>query len=197
MKEGILKYLGYKKGAVVDNQTLRQIDCSILEVEKYAQFKAIHLRCNYKLKFIEENVAYREYLGNYDYFLVAYTLGFQIDRYLQRLQICDMRYALIFNAAASRYVEVQADKYDNQLTTEILGFRFCPGYGGTSLYDNLFIASELPVSKIGISFLESGVMVPSKSMIGVLRIGEAGIKSCRNCVAQENCSFRAQGNHCY
>ena len=63
--------------------------------------------------------------------------------------------------------------------------------------DNLCIASLVKANKIGISFLDSGLMIPMKSMTGIVRIGGEGRKSCAGCVAREACSWRKRGTTCY
>ena len=58
-------------------------------------------------------------------------------------------------------------------------------------------ADALNAENIGISFLDSGLMVPLKSMMGIIKIGEKRAKKCLDCVASDNCRFRNNGTFCF
>ena len=116
---------------------------------------------------------------------------------MKRLQMEDMAYAVVFDATAGVWIERKADEFEKTLPYPSLGFRFCPGYQGTPLEDNIKIANLVKANKIGISFLNSGLMIPMKSMTGIVRIGGDGRKSCKGCVAAEACAYRRRGTTCY
>lgn len=205
MESAILKLLGYPTTESVDESTHRLIQKAMAEVEKIAQFKYTYAHFDHLLLFLENNSAYLQYLNlgqstnnqQVEYLLCATTLGVQIDRYLQRIQVTDMAYATIFDAAANVYLEARANEFEKKLPFADIDFRFCPGYGGTPLTDNKSIAQCIHAESIGISFLDSGLMIPLKSMMGVIRIGGKKEKSCDNCVALETCSYRKFGKTCY
>ena len=217
MKREILKYLGYTvdepttpvetmctsslqqtKGTVVDEHTEHLIDRALREVEELAEFKYVYASYDYPQAFMLAHPAYMEYLhGSVGYLLCATTIGIAVDRRLKRLQMEDMAYAVVFDATAGVWIERKADEYEKALPYPSLGFRFCPGYQGTPLEDNLQIARLVKANKIGISFLNSGLMIPMKSMTGIVRIGGDGRKSCKECVAAEACAYRRRGTTCY
>ena len=217
MKREILKYLGYtvdepttpvetfqetslqQSGkTVVDEHTEQLIDRALREVEELAEFKYVYASYDYPQEFMLAHPAYMEYLhGSEGYLLCACTIGIGVDRRLKRLQMEEMAYAVVFDAAAGAYVERKADEFEKSLPYPTLGFRFCPGYQGTPLEDNLQIARLVKANKIGISFLDSGLMIPMKSMTGIVRIGGEGRKSCAGCVAAEACPYRRRGTTCY
>lgn len=197
MRSEILKYLGLKDANSVDEYTNSLIDKALIEVEQQSGFKYIYEKFDEPLPFMEDVSGYRDYLGGSPFLLCATTLGIQIDRYIQRLQLKDMAYATVFDAAASIFLETKADEFEKNLEFGNLGFRFCPGYSGTSFIDNQEIARMLNAEKIGITFLESGLMVPLKSMVGIIKIGENVKKSCDGCVAKSDCGFRRNGTYCY
>ena len=183
---------------VVDARTNQMIDRALREVEELAEFKYVYVSFDYPQDFMLAHPAYMEYLhGSEGYLLCATTIGIAIDRRLKRLQMEDMAYAVVFDAAAGVWIERKADEYEKTLPYSSLGFRFCPGYQGTPLEDNLQIASLVKANKIGISFLDSGLMIPMKSMTGIVRIGGAGRKSCKGCVAAGACAYRSRGTTCY
>ncbi len=197
LKSEILKYLGYKNANAVDECVNSLIDKALLEVEQQSGFKYIYEKFDEPLPFMKDVSGYRDYLNGSSFLLCATTLGIQIDRYIQRLQLKDMAYATVFDAAASVFLETKADEFEKNLEFGNLGFRFCPGYSETSFIDNHEIAKILKAEKIGITFLDSGLMVPLKSMVGIVKIGKNVKKSCDGCVAKENCGFRKNGTYCY
>lgn len=197
LKSEILKYLGLKDANSVDEYTNSLIDKALLEVERQSNFKYIYEKFDEPLPFMKDVSGYQNYLGDSPFLLCATTLGVQIDRYIQRLQLKDMAYATVFDAAASVFLEMKADEFEKNLKFGNLGFRFCPGYSGTSFIDNQEIVRLLKAEKIGITFLESGLMVPLKSMVGVIKIGENVKKSCDGCAAKGDCGFRKNGTYCY
>ena len=196
MKQEILKYLGYSADAIVDDNVLSLMDNALREVENQACFRYVYKRFDTPLPFMNKVAAYRDYVGDSPFLLCASTLGVQIDRYLQRLQLKDMAYAAIFDATANAFLEHASNEFEKRLDIS-LDFRFCPGYSGTSFADNKEIADALNAENIGISFLDSGLMVPLKSMMGIIKIGEKRAKKCLDCVASDNCRFRNNGTFCF
>lgn len=193
----VLRYLRYTPGAVVSEAVQQQVERALAEVQELSTFKYIYAQHVEPMEFMKQT-EYQEYLsGAEGYLLCATTLGVQVDRRIKRLQMSDMSEALIFDAAASAYLECRANDFEASLPFENLGFRFCPGYGGTSLQDNRIIAEQLQASQIGITFLDSNLMVPMKSMLGIVRLGGRSEKNCARCKARENCAYRKNGTRCY
>lgn len=197
MFEAVLRYLRYTPGAAVGETIRQRVELALAEVEDLSNFKYIYAHYKEPMEFMKQT-EYQEYLsGAEGYLLCATTLGVQVDRRIKRLQMSDMSDALIFDAAASAYLECRANDFEASLPFENLGFRFCPGYGGTSLQDNRIIAEQLQASQIGITFLDSNLMVPMKSMLGIVRLGGRSEKNCARCTARENCAYRKNGTRCY
>ncbi|MCR5705256.1 MAG: hypothetical protein K6G48_00420 [Acholeplasmatales bacterium] len=198
-KDLIFKYLGYRN-VEPDPKTLKLIDECIEEVKSLASFKYIYQEYSEPLPFLLKNEAYMKYLsGASSYLLVATTLGIAVDRRLSLYEKTDMTKSVIFDCTASAYIEEMADMYEKtKLQYEKLSFRFCPGYSGTSFLDNQEAAKYLNVTKyLGINFLSSGLMVPLKSMIGIVAIGNNARKSCSGCVRMGKCEYRRDGTTCY
>lgn len=199
LADTIVHYLGYPPDVMVENDILRRIEHAVQEVEELSGFHYLYAHFTEPMPFMLANPAYMEHLSGADgYLLCATTLGAQVDRHLKRLQLTDMTNAVVFDAAASAYLEQRADEFERELPYEHMGFRFCPGYGGTSLEDSREIALRLRAERIGITFLDSGLMVPLKSMVGIVKIGGSeNRKSCADCVVRQGCTFRAHGTKCY
>ncbi len=195
--EAILRRLGYPSGEMCDDAMAQQIRNAWKIVEKVSYFQYVYAEFSRRLDFLQQK-DYADYLQNSErYLLCATTLGIQVDRQLQRLQLENMAFAVVFDAVAGIFLEEAADDFESHLPFSNRSFRFCPGYGGTSLLDNKVIADYVQAKKIGITFLDSGLMVPSKSMTGVIRLGGESRKSCAGCIAASDCAFRRRGTTCY
>ncbi len=193
----LFRYLGYPASVEPDEETRNLAQKALQEVTACAHFRYLYASYREPFDFMLHE-GYQHYLaGSTSFLLCATTIGVEVDRQLKRLQVTDMRYAVIFDAAASVYLEHQADAYEQTLPFRPLDFRFCPGYGNTPLTDNRRIADLLKAHTIGISFLDSGLMVPLKSMVGIIRVGIPDRKSCRDCLLLSHCPFRQRNERCY
>lgn len=198
MLELIVKYLGYKNISDVSNEVKSTIEECISEVKSLSKFKYTYLKFDSLLPFLTSK-EYEEYLKNSSsYLLVGTTLGIEIDKRTTYYSNTDMTKCVIFDCCASAYLETIADSYEDEHFKETKSFRFCPGYNGTSLKDNLIIAEKLNAYKeIGVEVLDSYMLVPKKSMFGIIALGKSAKKSCKNCLLLKNCSFRKDGKVCY
>ena len=195
--EMVLRRLGYPDGTSADPTVLRQIDDAWTEISEIANFQYVYAEFTHRLDFLN-HPSYAEYLQSTDHYLLcATTLGIAVDRRLSRHQVQNMSYAVVFNACADIFLEEAADEFEAQLPFPEKCFRFCPGYGQTSLSDNRLIAEAVKAKKIGITFLNSGLMIPCKSMTGVIRLSGNASKSCDGCIAGGDCAFRRRGTTCY
>lgn len=193
MKEEVLKYLGYKEQIITKEMDI-MIDDVIEEVKRISSFSYVYQERKEVFPFLN-HPAYKELLkGCYSYLLIATTLGYNVDKVIKHYQVSDPARALIMDAASSAYVIYMADEYEKKF--EERTFRFCPGYEGTSLDDNSFILSLLDKQKPGISVLDSKMLVPSKSMVGIIGLGFRKEKTCTNCVVK-NCKYKEEGTLCY
>lgn len=198
MKEEVLKFLGCQAETSVNEYTNELIDKAIDEIRALSDFKYVYGHFDRVQDFMNENSSYRAYLSDStEYLLCATTLGIAVDRRLKRLQVEDMARAVVFDAVANVYLEHLADEFERTLDFPSLGFRFCPGYGGTAISDNRKIAELIHAKRIGITFLDSGLMLPLKSMVGIVKIGSRMHKTCGDCVAAASCAYRKRGVTCY
>lgn len=197
--EEILKHLGGPAKASDADESLRAlVDRAVAEVERQAEFRYVHAHFTAVPEFLMQQDAYTRYLaGAESVVLCATTLGSPLDRYIRRLQVSDMAFAVVVDAAASVLLERWADDFERQLPYQPLGFRFCPGYEGTPLADNRAIARCVHAETIGITFLDSNLMLPSKSMTGFMKVGAPAAKTCRGCLLAGHCTYRAKGTTCY
>lgn len=106
------------------------------------------------------------------YFFVA-TLGSGIDTLLRKKQLTSMRDAIVFDAAASSYLEEYCDALCEEYSkSHTLTSRFSPGYGDFPLSVQPALLKAANADKIGLSALPSLMMVPTKSVSAIIGIKE-------------------------
>ena len=133
-------------------------------------------------------------------YLFAFTLGREIDMRLKRYAVTDLPYVPVLQACAASYTELCADLAQEELRESArrrglyLRPRYSPGYGDFPLSCQRFLFEVLQVSKkIGITLTESCLMLPMKSITGVVGLSPdpslCHVGRCMAC-ASENCPFR-------
>ena len=177
-------------------QMLEMVDECLAEAKNLSHFRAVGKEYTQLLPFLEKE-PYQSFLaGCTEYALVAMTLGAEAERRVRALMTLDPARAVVLDACASALVEYEADLWEERFGKDRT-FRFCPGYGGTSITDNAFILEVLNASRIGIELLPSGMMAPQKSMAGIIGLGKRTRKTCKDCMAAAGCQFRKEGLTCY
>lgn len=189
-------YLGYRN-IEPSKEIDKLIDECLKEIEALAQFKYICEEFDYKLDFIKNNKAYLDFLdGTTSYYLVLMTLGKRIDDKCRYYSKIDMEKMVVFDAVSSAYLEISSDEFEENFPNPHT-YRFCPGYQGTTTADIREIFKYLDHKKIGVEILDSNLMVPMKTMCGIVGIGKTINKSCRNCTLLGKCEYKKEGRTCY
>lgn len=140
---------------------------------------------------------YADYLkGSSGVIVAVMTLGGEVDGRIRFYERADAAKAVVLDALASAYLEELSDEYESGLGLQ-LSYRFCPGYGGSSVEDLKHIFRILTPEKAGISLTENNYMLPNKSMAGIIAVGATAQKSCKNCTVYGYCEYRKEGIKCY
>lgn len=191
----VYEYLSFRK--IEKNEQIDTLIASCFEeIEKLDSFKYTFIKLDNCLGFLN-NEPYLSFInGCNGFYFIATTLGIRLDRLIKRYSITDILRSIILDATANAYLEARADEYEKTLG-ENLSYRFCPGYQGSSLEDLKYIFEILKPEKIGITLLPSGMMVPQKSMCGIIAIEKNEKKSCGKCIMLDSCAFRKVGKKCY
>ncbi|MEG0578869.1 MAG: hypothetical protein RR490_03025 [Niameybacter sp.] len=138
-------------------------------------------------------------------YLMAVTIGNEIDKKISAAQQVDMMKALIYNGCANVMIEEACDDVESEIMEQLeegqfLTMRYSPGYGDVPLKVQKDVLSVLDtVRKVGISATMAGMLIPLKSVtafIGVSNIKEGRHKSCAHCLMQERCIYRKRGEQC-
>lgn len=195
IKKQVYTYLGFK-GVQPDGGVDCLISECLTELEKSAQFA-------YRYKFFEKFPAflskepYASFLdGCTGVMLSVATLGAEVDKRIKYFGRTDMAKSVVLDACASAYLERLADEYEKSLGGN-LTYRFCPGYGGSDISDIKYIFGLIQPEKIGVSLLDSNLMLPQKTMAGIVGVGKSAKKSCTGCFLMEHCEYRKEGARCY
>ena len=129
---------------------------------------------NCEIELTGESIA-RHFAGATEGLFCAFTLGAGVDRKLKELTLVRPAEGVALNAVASAYAERSADELLKETRREIekggftTKFRFCPGYGDLPLETNARIIEALGATKkIGLSVAASGMLLPVKSIVGVV-----------------------------
>ena len=135
-------------------------------------------------------------------FLLAATLGTEVDTALRRLQVTDMAKALVFDAVATTAIEQVCDTLCNRLSDEgkMLTGRFSPGYGDMPLSQQRDFCAVLDTArKIGLSHTEHFLLTPQKSVTAIVGITQTALPTtniCNACSIFDTCTLRKAGKSC-
>lgn len=195
LKTNIYSYLNYKN---IDksNEIDLLIEESLDEVKKLSRFKYVYQEFDYLLDFLHHESYINLLNGCKSYYLVGMTLGVDIEKRIKYYSHKDMSKMVIMDACASAYLEYLSDQYEKNISDD-LTYRFCPGYQGTDFKDIKYIYDILKLNKIGIELLDSYLMIPQKTMVGIIGKGKKVKKNCGNCLMEGKCQYIKEGRKCY
>ena len=206
IKENALKYLGYLDNQVDSNTEILLNEC-LKELEQVTpKFMYQRYTLNHHPLTIKElnlTINYPDLIDLFDscdrIVIIACTLGLQLDQQLRYYSKINLTKMTVMDALASSYIEIKCDEYEAKQNFGKRTFRFCPGYGNVPLELNKNLANALNCSKhIGLTVQESNLLLPQKSMIGLIGLGDEKLtKHCFSCVNKENCMYRKRGQRCY
>ena len=189
-----LSYLGFL-GLEADGDLRQEVAEALSVLIKMQRFRYLTKRFDRRLPFLEKE-PYRTFLGDAPaYYLSLMTLGGEVELYLRRLALTDLRRALVADACGSALLEQLADGEEARCA-EPLSRRFCPGYEGSPVEDVAEIHRILDGGKIGVALTDGGLMIPQKSMAAVLAVGGARGQRCNTCPLFAHCVFRKEQSVC-
>lgn len=137
--------------------------------------------------------------------VMAVTLGPEVDRKILLAQKRDMLDGMAWDACASVRADALCDETEGEIFQE-LGegefptMRFSPGYGDAPLSASGDIIALLDATRrIGLSMTRSHMMTPVKSvtaLIGISNQREDRSRSCARCALGSACPYRKRGERC-
>ncbi len=141
--------------------------------------------------------------GSEECILFAATLGTESERLSALYQKKDMEEAVIFDCVCDAYIEAFSDEYCDELLKEYrqrglyLNTRYSPGYGDFGIeHQKEFITLLNCERSIGLTVNDSSVLLPRKSITGVMGIfsfppkGKA--RGCAACNMFKTCKMKGK-----
>lgn len=138
-------------------------------------------------------------------YIMAVTLGQEVDRQIGIKQRLDMLDAVILDACASVLIDKVCDDLEQELMSSLdegkfFTMRFSPGYGNVPLEaQRPFINILQTEKKIGLTLTKTNMLLPTKSITAIVGISnqkENRQKSCGTCNLVKTCSYRKRGDRC-
>lgn len=206
IKQTALKYLGYQDN-LVDKLTEQLLNECLVELEMitpkfmYQKYSLAHQPL--MIKELDLEINYPELIDLFkeskEIVIIAGTLGIDLEQKLRYLAKIDLTKMTVMDAMASSYLESKLNEFVVSCNLGATTWCYCPGYGRVPLQLNQTLASILDCSKhIGLTVNNSGLLIPQKSIIGMIGIGtNTTTKQCLNCVNKNNCIYQKRGQTCY
>ncbi len=195
LKEAVCRYLSVRdmpREAIPEEM----IRACLAELERADSFRAIYAAYDEPLPILQKE-PYASFLKDAEgYFLIACTLGVEVDRVIRRLSVTDLQRMLLYDACANAYLEWRAEEWKKSLAPAV-SYTFCPGYGGSDIADLQELFDVLHPSRIGIELTPSGLMLPQKSLAGIVAKGTSPRPVCGDCIKKQDCKFRREGLLCF
>ena len=190
------RYLGYSKLSAPDTQISSLIEQAATQMHKIINPKAVFQDFELEITFPTENQnqensiiklkdtnfqiqskdLYNNLKNCHKVYLLACTLGPQVDSLIRKTQFTDQVMATILQATGAMYIEEVVDFVNNQINQIEKGKnkstrpRFSPGFGDVSLEVQKDFFSLLPCSKIGLTLMDTLIMAPEKSVTAFVGI---------------------------
>ncbi|MBE7024956.1 MAG: Vitamin B12 dependent methionine synthase activation subunit [Ruminococcaceae bacterium] len=171
MLKEALRYLGVQGEA--DAETLRLILECMETVRDVAAPKIVMRRFTpteftpYRIgKDIQNHLE-----GATEIMVMAATLGISVDMEIKKEQTVDMARAAGLNACAAALIEAFCNENMPEGLTETS--RFSPGYGDYPLSVQPKLLQAVRAEKIGITALESYMLLPTKSVTAIVPLGKS------------------------
>ncbi len=166
MLKEALRYLGIQGEA--DTQTLRLVSECMETVKRVAAPKIMTRSFSPEAfaPYLRGKDIINHLRGAHTVVLFAATLGHGVDLEIRKAQAVDMARAAALDACAAAYIEWCCD--ENMPEGLPACSRFSPGYGDYPLSLQPQLLKALGAEKIGITALESFMLLPTKSVTAVI-----------------------------
>lgn len=216
-RDEVLRYLGYR-GQELTGAMQAAIDRCIREVEEKAKIRVVcrHFPLSHRqdgvlventgLVLTGSDIA-KLLADSQSCYLLAATLGPEVDREIRYREQTRMSDAVIMDAAATALIEAVCDGVEEQLSQEaekagkLLTWRFSCGYGDLPLeLQPQFLEVLDAARQVGIHCTKTNLMLPQKSVTAILGLSDKPAArpdgSCESCPCRDSCGLRKAGKIC-
>ncbi|PHV69869.1 hypothetical protein CS063_13605 [Sporanaerobium hydrogeniformans] len=215
MMREALRYIGIPLNQE-NEEIVSKVDATYKFLEKLASPKLISkefmlIRQENKIGFegttlmLESKDLYKLFMHCEKVYILAATLGQEVDRQIRLKQKLDMLDALVLDACASVWVDKLCDEWEQDRIESLgegqfLTKRFSPGYGDVPLACQGDLLAILNAGRhIGLSLTKTQMLLPTKSItafIGISNQKEKREKTCSTCSLVRSCIYRRRGEKC-
>ena len=177
------RYIGYSKMRLPDDiimQMIKKACEKLLEVIKpQSVFEEFDLALKIKnekneISFADVSFDSKDLSRNLQQcdsvYLMACTIGPQVDSIIRREQTIDAAMAAVLQGAGAMFIEKLVDLTNLQIKTDaqkkgrITKHRYSPGYGDVPLSCQKDFFRLLPCTRIGLTLMDTLIMAPEKSV---------------------------------
>lgn len=138
--------------------------------------------------------------------IIAATLGIEIEKEIRKCSYGNLTRGIIIDACATTAIEEICDLIQDKTKEDLLKIgkyitmRYSPGYGDLPISKNKDIINLLNANReIGLTINQSGIMIPRKSVIGIIGIANSSIEGnkvkCTNCRNNKVCRYKREGEN--
>ena len=103
-------------------------------------------------------------------YLMACTIGPQVDAFIRKNQITNPAYSAVLQSTGAMFIEKLVDYVNNEIKTNAKSSglsakpRYSPGYGDVPLLLQKDFFRLLPCTRIGLTLMDTLIMAPEKSV---------------------------------
>jgi hypothetical protein len=208
-KDEVCRYLGYEgkqnlpssRSSLIDNQI--EVAYKLIEpsssfiIKKTEKIQPPHTFLEGYLIFTSKTIS-QLVSKCYEVIIFLITIGNRLEEEVSQLmEGGEVLKATILDAVGSEAAEKTADSLEEHIRNIALAhnaeisLRFSPGYCDWDISEQEKIFNALDSDSLGVDLTEGYLMVPQKSISGIIGIGDnvANFNPCRLC-KRENCPFR-------
>ncbi|GAA0232702.1 vitamin B12 dependent-methionine synthase activation domain-containing protein [Metaclostridioides mangenotii] len=142
-------------------------------------------------------------------FVMAATLGVEIERLTRKFSYSDLTKSIIIDSCATTAIEEICNRVQESVNIGLekeqktTTMRYSPGYGDLGIENNKGILDVLSAQRnIGLTITDSGIMIPRKSVVAIMGVSElkynnkGAKKSCNNCQNKDTCVYKREDGGC-
>lgn len=218
-KKEVLRYLGYRN-QILSPDMENLIDITIDEAYNiikpryvYRYFEILSKDSSY-LGLKDTNVSIKgkdisaHLSGSKECYIMAVTLGIEIDKKIRYYEHSSITKAMILDACATTAVESACDIVCSIIKNDLKkgGFtitrRYSPGYGDFDINIQREILNIVDAEKlIGLTATRNNILIPRKSVtavVGVIdeELDDKTFEKCKACPNYSKCAYRKEGDVC-
>lgn len=182
----VARYIGYSRAITPDDMTNELIEKACKELFEKLMPQVVYEEFPLSVNNISENedrpqitfadvsIFSKDLYNNLhdcnSVYLIACTIGPQVDAFIRRAQATDPAYAAVLQSTGAMYIEKLVDYVNDEIKKNATAAgkeakpRYSPGYGDVPLTVQKDFFRLLPCTRIGLTLMDTLIMAPEKSV---------------------------------